>query len=115
MKEVKILGTLALIDEGETDWKIICIDVRDPLAAEVNDLDDLNKKLPNMISDTHVWFRDYKTVDGKPQNTFAFEGQAKPRSYAENVVRETNESWKKLVDGSTPAGGLSTARASSAL
>ena len=35
---VKVLGALALIDEGETDWKIVTIDVRDPLANEIKDL-----------------------------------------------------------------------------
>ena len=33
---MKVLGTVALIDEGETDWKILCIDVNDPLAKEMN-------------------------------------------------------------------------------
>ena len=33
---MKILGTVALIDEGETDWKILCIDVNDPLAKDLN-------------------------------------------------------------------------------
>ena len=36
VKQVKVLGTFALIDEGETDWKVICIDVNDPLAAKMN-------------------------------------------------------------------------------
>ena len=44
--QVKILGTLALIDEGETDWKLIAIDVRDPLAAHLNDIDDVEKRMP---------------------------------------------------------------------
>ena len=34
--QVKILGTVALIDEGETDWKIIAIDINDPMAAQLN-------------------------------------------------------------------------------
>ncbi|CAJ0962140.1 unnamed protein product [Ranitomeya imitator] len=34
--KVKILGTLALIDEGETDWKLIVINVEDPEAALYN-------------------------------------------------------------------------------
>lgn len=33
---MKILGTVALIDEGETDWKILCIDVNDPVAEKMN-------------------------------------------------------------------------------
>ena len=34
--QVKVLGTFAMIDEGETDWKVICIDVTDPLAEKCN-------------------------------------------------------------------------------
>jgi inorganic pyrophosphatase len=44
--QVKILGTLALIDEGETDWKLIAIDVNDPLASRLNDVDDVEAVMP---------------------------------------------------------------------
>lgn len=33
---VKVLGILAMIDEGETDWKVIAINVEDPDAANYN-------------------------------------------------------------------------------
>lgn len=33
---MKVLGTLALIDEGETDWKVIVINTEDPEAAGFN-------------------------------------------------------------------------------
>ena len=36
VKQVKVLGILAMIDEGETDWKVIVIDVNDPLAKDLN-------------------------------------------------------------------------------
>jgi hypothetical protein len=29
---VKILGVLAMIDSGETDWKVVCVNQYDPLA-----------------------------------------------------------------------------------
>merc|ERR1712137_580502 len=38
IKQVKALGVMALIDEGETDWKVIVIDVNDPRADEFNDI-----------------------------------------------------------------------------
>ena len=38
MIKAKVLGALALIDEGETDWKIVTIDVDDPLANDIVDL-----------------------------------------------------------------------------
>lgn len=34
--KVKALGTLALIDEGETDWKVIAINIEDAEAANYN-------------------------------------------------------------------------------
>ena len=34
--QVKVLGALALLDEGEVDWKIIAINAMDPKAALVN-------------------------------------------------------------------------------
>lgn len=34
--KVKVLGTLALIDEGETDWKVIVINTDDPEADSYN-------------------------------------------------------------------------------
>jgi inorganic pyrophosphatase len=34
--QVKILGCFALIDEGETDWKLMAIDVTDPMADKLH-------------------------------------------------------------------------------
>jgi inorganic pyrophosphatase len=36
IKKVKVLGVMALLDEGETDWKLLAIDVNDPLANQIN-------------------------------------------------------------------------------
>ena len=41
-----MLGTLALIDDGETDWKVLAIDVTDPLAKSLNDIGDVEKLMP---------------------------------------------------------------------
>jgi len=95
VKQVKVLGTLALIDEGETDWKIICIDVHDPEAEKFNDIDDVNKLRPGYLQMVHDWFRDYKIPDGKPPNKFAFDGQLKNKEYALKIIEENNEFWRK--------------------
>lgn len=34
--QVKVLGILALIDEGETDWKVIAINTDDPDANKLH-------------------------------------------------------------------------------
>ena len=77
IKQVKILGVMALLDEEETDWKIIVIDVNDPLAPKLNDIEDVEKHLPGLLRASNEWFRIYKIPDGKPENQFAFSGECK--------------------------------------
>jgi nucleosome-remodeling factor subunit len=101
---VKILGTIALIDEGETDWKVLAIDTRDPLAEKLNDIDDIQTHMPGFIAATVEWFKIYKMPDGKPANEFAFDGRPKDREFALGVVAECNEQWKAMMkkDGDDP-------------
>lgn len=98
---VKVLGALAMIDEGETDWKILAIDVNDPLAEKLNDVDDVEREMPGLLAATVNWFRVYKIPDGKPANKFAFEDQFQNAEFACTVIQETHQQWKALVAGST--------------
>jgi nucleosome-remodeling factor subunit len=68
--KVKVLGTLARIDEGETDWKVIGINTQHPLAAQLNSVEDIDKHLPGVRDTIIDWFKMYKTTDGKPENSF---------------------------------------------
>jgi nucleosome-remodeling factor subunit len=104
---VKILGVFALIDEGETDWKLLAIDVNDPMAEKLNDIEDVEKVMPGYLRATVEWFRIYKIPDGKPENQFAFNGEAKNAEFAHKVVEETHKYWQALVSCQTPKGELS--------
>lgn len=97
--QVKALGVLAMIDEGETDWKVICIDVNDENADKINNLDDVEKLKPGYLDDTRKWFRTYKVPDGKPENNFAFDGAYKDKAFADQTIAETAEQWKQLING----------------
>lgn len=97
VKQVKVLGVMALLDEGETDWKVIVIDINDPLTPKLKDIEDVEKHLPGLLRATNEWFRIYKIPDGKPENQFAFSGEAKNKKYALEIIRECNEAWKKLI------------------
>jgi len=99
IKKVKILGTYAMIDEGETDWKVVCIDITDPLAAKLNDAEDIEKHLPGKLKEVFTFLRDYKIPDGKPANQFAFNNELKNKAFALTVTQETHEEWHKLVTG----------------
>ncbi|CAK8530379.1 unnamed protein product [Lathyrus sativus] len=104
---VKPLAALAMIDEGELDWKIVAISLDDPKASLVNDIDDVENHFPGTLTAIRDWFRDYKIPDGKPANRFGLGNKAVNKDYALKVITETNESWSKLVKRSIPAGELS--------
>ena len=109
VKAVKILGCLALLDEGETDWKIFVVDCADPLAEKLNDITDLEEHCPGLIDATRQWFKCYKIPDGKPANAFAFDGQVRDRAFAIKIVEETADAWKRLMAGQVAKGEISCA------
>ncbi|XP_026468523.1 inorganic pyrophosphatase-like [Ctenocephalides felis] len=105
--QVKVLGTVALIDEGETDWKVITIDVNDPIADQVNDIADVEKFFPGLLKATVEWFRIYKIPDGKPENQFAFNGEAKNSAFALKVIDDVHKFWLQMVTKEVDGGGIS--------
>ncbi|KAJ7566714.1 hypothetical protein O6H91_02G115600 [Diphasiastrum complanatum] len=105
--KVKPLAVLAMIDEGELDWKVVAISMDDPKASLVNDIEDVEKHFPGTLTAIRNWFRDYKVPDGKPQNKFGFENKPAGKSYALKVIDETHAAWVKLVTRSVSAGDLS--------
>lgn len=103
-----MLGVLAMIDDGELDWKVIAIKSDDPMSAQLNDISDVESKLPGTVSGIREWFRWYKTPDDKPLNGFGFDERALPKKNAVEVIEETHRYWKDLVSGKTDKGKLWT-------
>lgn len=112
---VKVLGALAMIDDGELDWKVLAVAADDPLAAGLSGIVDVEAKLPGVVSGIREWFRWYKTPDGKPLNLFGFGEEAMNREKAIEVIGETHGFWKRLRSSSVPgSGGLWTGVAAGA-
>lgn len=92
-----------MIDEGETDWKIVVIDVEDELAASTSKHSDIAAA---KVSEVYTFLRDYKIPSGKPANTFGFNGALLNKEFAVKVTQRTHHEWQALVDGKTPAGKI---------
>ena len=107
---VKPLGVLSMIDDGELDWKVIAVSTADPLASKLNDIGDVEKECPGVVSGIREWFRWYKTPDDKPLNAFGFDEAALPKAKTVEVIAETHAAWKGLRDGSIDAGKLWTGK-----
>jgi inorganic pyrophosphatase len=103
---VKVLGVMALLDEGETDWKILSIAADDPLASQLNTTKDVDKFLPGLLDATRRWLRCYKLADGKTENRFAFGGEWRDRSFALDVINESHGFWQKLKSGVVDSQGI---------
>lgn len=97
--KVKPLGVYAMIDDGELDWKVVAISVDDPMAAKLNDVEDIEREMPGELNKIMEWFRDYKIPDGKPANSYGFENKCMNREFAVGVIEETNGFYAALKSG----------------
>jgi len=102
---IKVLGSLELIDEGETDHKIIAIQTTDPDAKYINDMETLEHVKPGITADLIDWLKMYKTADGKGVNTLAQE-EPTTKTEALEIIAETHERWKALREGQAPDQGF---------
>jgi len=94
---VRVLGVLAMIDEGETDWKLITIRNDDPLASTIRTHQDLIKHMPGAIEGIVEWFTYYKSLKNGTKNEWALNGVCQDEKYAKAVIEETHHYWKDLV------------------
>ena len=49
--------------KGECDWKIISIDVNDPMACKMSDISDVDVYMPDLLKTTVQWLTNYKVSD----------------------------------------------------
>lgn len=92
---VRVLGAIALIDEGELDWKLIAIAAGDAAAPRLKDIGDVDAVFPGKLDQVREWYKLYKTVDGKGVNQFAFDGKFFDRAYTLKIIDECHRAWKK--------------------
>lgn len=88
-----------MIDEGECDWKVVTIDANDKWAPFLNDVEDVEREMPGMLSAIREWYRTYKIPDGKPPNQFALDEKFMDKAYATKVIEECHHFWELLISG----------------
>jgi len=91
----RVLGSLELIDEGETDHKVLCIALTDKDASKIHSMEDLEKIKPGTLAKLVDWLKRYKTSDGKDENALASDT---PKTVAQTtqIISETHERWRSL-------------------
>jgi len=97
IQRVRVLGGLALVDGGETDWKLLVVDVDAPDAPPWRDVADIPVERVNEVRE---WYRLYKTAEGKGENEYGLDGRAVDAQHALSVAVGTHAYWKKAREGS---------------
>jgi len=95
--KIKPLGCLGLIDQNETDWKIIGINVKDDIAPLLNDISDVEDQIPGILDNIKEWFRVYKVAEGKSENKFSHDGKYLNKSQALQIIKITHKSFKNIL------------------
>eukprot|EP01052_Picozoa_sp_SAG31_P029876 SAG31_NODE_3011_length_4788_cov_5.207080_1_plen_400_part_00 len=94
----KVLGALAMIDDGETDWKVIVVAEGTELHDLCENCEDVDQNRPGLLDNLREWFRLYKTAEGKPKNSFALDEKYTSAEFAQlELLRGTHEMWKQLM------------------
>lgn len=76
---MKLLGAFVILDQGQTDWKIVTVDIDDSLGNKLSDIGDVEKHLPGFLDSLKDWYRRYKVPEGKGENKIALEGKVMDR------------------------------------
>ena len=102
--DVKVLGALCLIDQGQLDWKILCVNKIDPLSKKLHGPLDVEKFMPGKIDAIVNWLENIKVFDGKAKNKV--EGSIVNADAAVDIINRGHLQWKKLVAGEFPNAGI---------
>jgi inorganic pyrophosphatase len=90
--QVKIIGAVPLIDNGSTDWKIVTINVNDPLLDYYKDSNDLGEREKQIME----WFSFYKYPEVP---TFGLDGKIQNKATALKVLDNSSAQWSNLMNG----------------
>ncbi len=86
--KVRPVGVMEMIDEGESDHKIVAVPVKDKRWEDVKDLEDLNK---HTLKEIMHFFETYKALKGGEVVVSGFKG--KTEAYA--AIEKSIELYKK--------------------
>ena len=82
------VGVMDMIDDGESDAKVLAVPVKDPRWNEVNDITDIN---PHTIEEIKHFFETYKQIQKKTVSIPTIRG----KDAAQEVITEALELYKK--------------------
>jgi len=89
---VRPVAVLDMIDDGESDMKVIAVPADDKRWDDIKDLEDLNK---HTLKEVEHFFQTYKSLKGKPApvETRGYKGKAEAMKIVEKSVEIYNKDF----------------------
>jgi inorganic pyrophosphatase len=88
LMEVRPIGVMEMVDQGEGDEKILCVGVGNPRFADVTEYSQI---YPHMLKEITHFFSTYKDLEGKRVEVKGWNDAATARNY----VVASQEAYKK--------------------
>ncbi len=90
--KVRPVAVMHMMDDGDSDDKIIAVPIKDVRWENVRDLDDINK---HTIKEFQHFFETYKSIEEKKVTIDGVEGKAAALEAVKKGVRLYNDKFKK--------------------
>ncbi len=81
--EVRPIGLLPMVDEGENDENIICVHIEDPQYESFTDVSEFPEHRLNEIKQ---FFKEYKNLEGKKVEMGEISGPEDAREYIQRAI-----------------------------
>ena len=91
LMEVRPIGLLSMVDQGQRDSKILAVHNNDPRYKAVSGYEEI---YPHLLREVEHFFSIYKDLEGKKTETMGWEDVARARTVIENCRKryESNNS-----------------------
>jgi inorganic pyrophosphatase len=95
LMEVRPIGVLRMVDQGERDSKILAVTHNNPRYADANDVHEI---YPHMLREIEHFFSIYKELEGKTTKMEGWEGADSARTIISNCQKRFAEKSRAAAD-----------------
>ncbi|HVO28486.1 MAG TPA: inorganic diphosphatase [Candidatus Paceibacterota bacterium] len=90
--EARPIGVLRMIDSGDPDAKILCVQAKNPRFDTIRDIADVEKWQPHLLKEVAHFYGHYKDLQGKKVDVSAGWGGA---AEAKDEIKKAAQSYTK--------------------
>lgn len=93
------IGVMKMMDQGESDDKIIAVHANDPEYSHFNNIDELS---PHRMREVQRFFEDYKVLENKTVVIESFLGPSEAIAIIEEAIWDYQKYKDRLIAGESP-------------